>query len=324
MPRRRPPSGTACSPTSRRAACRRATRTGPTAWPGIPPRSRSSTSSRPRSGSPTSCSAPRGSWARRCAAYDAVPRLAPRALARRAGHRPHARDADQRGRALRAARARARRHRGAARAARGRGIRRTLPLPRPLQLPVQRASAARPRRRPERGGARLRGARAGAGAGSPPRGRLARRHRPQPARRAAPRRRRVARCAGLARARRPPRAPAARRPRSRQPIRPASSRATSTTGWPRSPPRRPPTPPSSSSTPPCSCTSTSRAVRGSPTSCAACPGTGSRSRRRAVTPGIRVRDDVENDSSDLVLALDGVQLAWAQPHGRAIRWVPNP
>jgi hypothetical protein len=45
---------------------------------------------------------------------------------------------------------------------------------------------------------------------------------------------------------------------------------------------------------------------------------------RAVTPGIRVRDDVENDSTDLVLALDGVQLAWAQPHGRAIRWVPNP
>ena len=45
---------------------------------------------------------------------------------------------------------------------------------------------------------------------------------------------------------------------------------------------------------------------------------------RAVTPGIRVRDDVPNDSSDLVLALDGVQLAWAQPHGRAIRWVPNP
>ena len=45
---------------------------------------------------------------------------------------------------------------------------------------------------------------------------------------------------------------------------------------------------------------------------------------RAVTPGIRVRDDVENHSTDLVLALDGVQLAWAQPHGRAIRWVPNP
>ena len=45
---------------------------------------------------------------------------------------------------------------------------------------------------------------------------------------------------------------------------------------------------------------------------------------RMVTPGIRVRDDVENDSSDLVLALDGVQLAWAQPHGRAIRWMPNP
>ena len=45
---------------------------------------------------------------------------------------------------------------------------------------------------------------------------------------------------------------------------------------------------------------------------------------RAVTPGIRVRDDVENHSTDLVLALDGVQLAWAQPHGRAIRWIANP
>jgi hypothetical protein len=45
---------------------------------------------------------------------------------------------------------------------------------------------------------------------------------------------------------------------------------------------------------------------------------------RSVTPGIRVRDDVDNESSDLVLALDGVQLAWAQPHGRAIRWIANP
>lgn len=45
---------------------------------------------------------------------------------------------------------------------------------------------------------------------------------------------------------------------------------------------------------------------------------------RSITPGIRVRDDVENDGSDFVLALDGVQLAWAQPHGRAIRWVPDP
>jgi hypothetical protein len=45
---------------------------------------------------------------------------------------------------------------------------------------------------------------------------------------------------------------------------------------------------------------------------------------RAVTPGIRVRDDVENHSTDLVLALDGVQLAWAQPHGRAIRWIGDP
>ncbi len=45
---------------------------------------------------------------------------------------------------------------------------------------------------------------------------------------------------------------------------------------------------------------------------------------RTVSPGIRVRDDVPNESSDLVLALDGVQLAWAQPHGRGIRWVPDP
>jgi hypothetical protein len=45
---------------------------------------------------------------------------------------------------------------------------------------------------------------------------------------------------------------------------------------------------------------------------------------RSITPGIRVRDDVENDSTDMVLALDGVQLAWAQPHGRGIRWMPNP
>ncbi|MGI9825434.1 DUF2332 domain-containing protein [Agromyces sp. Marseille-Q5079] len=45
---------------------------------------------------------------------------------------------------------------------------------------------------------------------------------------------------------------------------------------------------------------------------------------RSVFPGIRVRDDVENDSVDLVLALDGVQVAWAQPHGRALTWVANP
>ncbi|AWB95706.1 DUF2332 domain-containing protein [Agromyces badenianii] len=45
---------------------------------------------------------------------------------------------------------------------------------------------------------------------------------------------------------------------------------------------------------------------------------------RTIVPGIRVRDDVPNDSSDLVLALDGEQLAWAQPHGRALRWVDTP
>lgn len=45
---------------------------------------------------------------------------------------------------------------------------------------------------------------------------------------------------------------------------------------------------------------------------------------RTVVSGIRLRDDVPNDSSDLVLALDGVQVAWAQPHGRALAWAPNP
>lgn len=45
---------------------------------------------------------------------------------------------------------------------------------------------------------------------------------------------------------------------------------------------------------------------------------------RSITPGIGVREDVANDSTDFVLALDGVQLAWAQPHGRTVRWVPNP
>lgn len=45
---------------------------------------------------------------------------------------------------------------------------------------------------------------------------------------------------------------------------------------------------------------------------------------RNVVRGIRVRDDVPNDSSDLVLAVDGVQRAWAHPHGRALTWAPNP
>ncbi|MFC9558129.1 DUF2332 domain-containing protein [Agromyces sp. NPDC056965] len=45
---------------------------------------------------------------------------------------------------------------------------------------------------------------------------------------------------------------------------------------------------------------------------------------RSVVRGIRVRDDVPNESSDLVLAVDGVQQAWAQPHGRALTWAPNP
>ncbi|MFB9309557.1 hypothetical protein BJY17_000982 [Agromyces hippuratus] len=45
---------------------------------------------------------------------------------------------------------------------------------------------------------------------------------------------------------------------------------------------------------------------------------------RSVVRGIRVRDDVPNESSDLVLAVDGVQRAWAHPHGRAVTWAPNP
>lgn len=45
---------------------------------------------------------------------------------------------------------------------------------------------------------------------------------------------------------------------------------------------------------------------------------------RTIVPGIQVREDVPNDSTDFVLALDGRQLAWAQPHGRALRWAANP
>ncbi|GAA1061236.1 DUF2332 domain-containing protein [Agromyces bracchium] len=45
---------------------------------------------------------------------------------------------------------------------------------------------------------------------------------------------------------------------------------------------------------------------------------------RSIVPGIELREDVPNDSTDFVMALDGVQVAWAQPHGRAIRWVPHP
>ncbi|KQM83281.1 DUF2332 domain-containing protein [Agromyces sp. Leaf222] len=60
-----------------------------------------------------------------------------------------------------------------------------------------------------------------------------------------------------------------------------------------------------------------RLVRGLPGHWLSCEG-------RNVLRGIRVRDDVPNERSDLVLALDGVQVAWAQPHGRALTWVPNP
>lgn len=45
---------------------------------------------------------------------------------------------------------------------------------------------------------------------------------------------------------------------------------------------------------------------------------------RSVVPGIAAREDAPNASSDFVLALDGEQLAWVQPHGRAIRWIGTP
>ena len=45
---------------------------------------------------------------------------------------------------------------------------------------------------------------------------------------------------------------------------------------------------------------------------------------RSIVPGIDVRTDTESDSVDFVLALDGVQLGWAHPHGRALTWVRNP
>ncbi|WP_394552302.1 DUF2332 family protein [Agromyces sp. MMS24-JH15] len=41
---------------------------------------------------------------------------------------------------------------------------------------------------------------------------------------------------------------------------------------------------------------------------------------RSIMPGISAREDVPNDGTDFVLALDGVQVAWAHPHGRGIRW----
>ncbi|MEI5583017.1 MULTISPECIES: DUF2332 domain-containing protein [unclassified Agromyces] len=45
---------------------------------------------------------------------------------------------------------------------------------------------------------------------------------------------------------------------------------------------------------------------------------------RRILPGIEVREDADHDGTDLVLALDGVQLAWAHPHGRTVHWVPDP
>lgn len=44
---------------------------------------------------------------------------------------------------------------------------------------------------------------------------------------------------------------------------------------------------------------------------------------RGIVPGISVHDEAGN-GTEFVLALDGEQVAWAQPHGRALRWVANP
>ena len=325
MPRRRPPSGTAPSPTSRRAACRRATRTGRTAWPGIPPRSRSSTSSRPPKRQPNLV-------------------FTRRTVPGRADARPttcSATGSTSTGRTCGPPPSRTPRRRTRPRAARCTcpalaGIEGPLALlevgasaglclyPDRYSYRYTRAPAARPRRRPQRGGARLRG-RTGRC-----RCRIACPRSPGAAASTSTR----STCGVPTTSRGSMRwsgpsttiaaSASARRPRSRHPTRPASSRATSTTGWPRSPPRRPPTPPSSSSTPRCSCTSTTPGRARFADLVRDLPGHWLSVEGRAVTPGIRVRDDVENDSTDLVLALDGVQLAWAQPHGRAIRWVPNP
>ncbi|MDQ0575617.1 hypothetical protein QFZ29_001840 [Agromyces albus] len=45
---------------------------------------------------------------------------------------------------------------------------------------------------------------------------------------------------------------------------------------------------------------------------------------RTIVPGIAAREDSALNGTEFVLALDAEQLAWAQPHGRALRWVANP
>ena len=151
------------------------------------------------------------------------------------------------------------------------------------------------------------------------RGRLAGRHRPEPARRGRPRGRRVARALiwpehatagrGCARPRRSP-----------QPTRRCSrgdlNELPALAAGPR-PARR-----WSCSTPRCSLPRragawTVRRPR------ARLPGhwVSIEGRKCSAAPGARRRRERQQR---LVLALDGVQLAWAQPHGRAHPWVPDP
>ena len=45
---------------------------------------------------------------------------------------------------------------------------------------------------------------------------------------------------------------------------------------------------------------------------------------RTIVPGVELREDIDHDGTDFVLAVDGVQRAWAHPHGRTVRWGPDP
>ena len=138
----RPPSDTACSPTSRPAACPRRYED----WAhGVAddPGTIALIDELPLAEAPAEPGLLRRTVPRRSGrTVRPVPGLAARALGGGPRHRAHPRDADERGGPLRPARARARRDRGADRAARGRGIRRAVPLPRPLRLPLLGASAS--------------------------------------------------------------------------------------------------------------------------------------------------------------------------------------
>ena len=254
-----------------------------------------------------------------------VPRLAARALARGAGHRPVARHPDQRGRPLRAARSGARRHRRAARAARGRGIRRVSAC-----TPTATATG-------------IRGIRSSI--------------RPTGRARSCSTARSTGRCPCPTACPRSSGAPASTSTRStsRAPTTsPGSTRSSgpsTTTGAPGC--RRPRAiaaadPPrivagdlnerlaALAAEAPADATLVvfhtavlaylddggTRAVRRHRARPARPLALG-RGRARS-SPASACATDVENDSTDFVLALDGVQLAWAQPHGRALTWVPNP